>query len=165
MNIAVIKDIERDWNQATCSSYWPTCCWHAGFEWMSRGDQFSWFWQTAHSYRLYKPRKRLQLWFLVLTNQAWRSWALDSWCPMSASLLSKAESCSCWEGVLQKQWALWLTGYAWTLSGMRSYCVCAFTDVVAVISSMLAKTAGLNPISTVTEQKTSEKQVCPRRKL
>lgn len=47
---------------------------------------------------------------------------------------------------------------------MRSYCVCAFTDVEAVISSTLAKTAGLNPIPTVTEQKTSGKSGVPKEK-
>ena len=49
------------------------------------------------------------------------------------------------------EWALWLTGYSRTLSGMKSYCIHAFADVTELIPSTLAETAGLNPMSTVTE--------------
>ncbi|EHB04046.1 T-complex protein 1 subunit delta [Heterocephalus glaber] len=47
--------------------------------------------------------------------------------------------------------ALRLTEYSRSLSGMESYCVCAFRDAMEIIPSTLAENVGQNPISTVTE--------------
>ncbi|KAB0366013.1 hypothetical protein FD754_010169, partial [Muntiacus muntjak] len=44
--------------------------------------------------------------------------------------------------------ALRLTECSRTLSGMESYCICAFADAMEVITSTLAGNGGLNPIST-----------------